>query len=161
MSARLRAQVETLGLQKQVHFIGTWPPERLKVPLSAADVFVLATSYEGWSNAFLEAMACGLPVVTTRVGGNAEVVSSPALGSLVEFGDRAALTAALDNALSRSWDRQQIIDYARANAWEKRIPQLIEVFEEALDRAMAASTDSPGTDCKQLNRDGGIEARNP
>ena len=162
MSARLRAQVEALGLQKQVHFIGAWPPDRLKLPLSAADVFVLATSYEGWANAFLEAMACGLPVVTTRVGGNAEVVSSPALGTLVEFGDRAALTAALDDALSRSWDRQRIIDYARANTWDKRVSQLLEVFEKVLGGATpaVASTDALGTGRVQVNRDSEIEAHN-
>jgi hypothetical protein len=63
---------------------------------------------------------------------NAEVVNSPALGTLVEFGDRAALTAALDDALSRAWDRERIIDYARANSWDRRVPQLLAVFDKAL-----------------------------
>jgi glycosyltransferase involved in cell wall biosynthesis len=143
MSAQLRAQVDSLGLQQHVHFVGPWPSERLKVPLSAADVFVLATSYEGWANVFLEAMACGLPVVTTRVGGNAEVVNSPALGTLVEFGDRAALTAALDEALARTWDRERILDYARANTWDRRIPQLLAVFDKAL-HGESAPVPAPG-----------------
>jgi glycosyltransferase involved in cell wall biosynthesis len=143
MSAQLRAQVDSFGLQQHVHFVGPWPPERLKVPLSAADVFVLASSYEGWANVFLEAMACGLPVVTTRVGGNAEVVGSPELGTLVEFGNRAALTAALDDALARTWDRERIIDYARANAWDRRIPQLLAVFEKAL-HGESVSLPTPG-----------------
>lgn len=143
MSARLRALVESLGLRERVHFVGLWPSERLKLPLSAGDVFVLATSYEGWANVFLEAMACGLPVVTTRVGGNAEVVNSPALGTLVEFGDRAALTAAVDDALSRTWDRDRIIDYARANSWDRRIPQLLAVFDKAL-HGESAPVPAPG-----------------
>lgn len=138
MSAQLHAQVESLRLNDHVRFVGTWPPERLKLPLSAADVFVLATSYEGWANVFLEAMACGLPIVTTRVGGNAEVINSPALGTLVEFGDRAALTAALDDALSRAWDRERIVDYARANSWDRRIPQLLAVFDKALQGSAAS-----------------------
>ncbi len=154
ISARLRAQVNALGLQEKVHFVGAWPPDRLKVPLSAADVFVLATSYEGWANAFLEAMACGLPVVTTRVGGNAEVVSSSELGTLVEFGDRAALTAALDDALSRSWNRQHIIDHARANTWDRRVAQLLDVFNRVLADVTPASAagGSLGSDRGQVSR---------
>ncbi len=136
ISARLRAQVERLGLGERVHFLGACAPDRLKLPLSAADVFVLATSYEGWANVFLEAMACGLPVVTTRVGGNAQVVCDAALGTLVPFGDQDALCSALSDALTRPWDRARIRAYAQANAWDQRIPALVALFEElARDRA--------------------------
>ena len=85
-----------LGLQERVHLLGNLPPEALKGVLSAADVFVLATRNEGWANVILEAMACGLPVVATDVGGNTEVISAPELGSIVPFGDGAELGAALD-----------------------------------------------------------------
>jgi glycosyltransferase involved in cell wall biosynthesis len=128
ISARLQAQVAELNLSGRVHFLGPYSPERLRVPLSAADVFVLATSYEGWANVFLEAMACGLPVVTTRVGGNAEVVSSPQLGSVVQFGDQLALTEAIHDALTRGWERADIVAFAQSNRWEERIPPLLEVF---------------------------------
>jgi glycosyltransferase involved in cell wall biosynthesis len=127
-SAQLRSTVADLGLQDCVRFLGVLAPETLKEPLSAADVFALATRNEGWANVLLEAMACGLPVVTTDVGGNAEVVSSPALGTLVPFGDRDRLTAALAAALERPWDRDAIIAYARANSWERRIATLAEEF---------------------------------
>ena len=80
-SAVLRRRAQELGLQDCVVFLGPLAPERLKVPLSAADVFVLATRNEGWANVFLEAMACGLPVVTTDVGGNAEVVCDRGAGN--------------------------------------------------------------------------------
>ena len=90
MSAKLKSLVRTLGLDDRVHFLGPLPNDRLKVPLSAADVFVLATSYEGWANVFLEAMACGLPVVTTDVGGNAQVVNDRSLGRIVPFGDTSS-----------------------------------------------------------------------
>lgn len=139
MATRLRAQAAVLGLGDRVRFLGPMAPEQLKLPLSAADVFVLATSYEGWANVFLEAMACGLPVVSTEVGGNAQVVSSPALGTLVPLGDGAALIAALGDALARDWDREQIVEYARANAWERRIPPLLEVLDGALQRQPQAA----------------------
>jgi teichuronic acid biosynthesis glycosyltransferase TuaC len=128
----LTAQVARLGLADRVHFLGALPPDELKWPLSASDVFVLATRNEGWANVFLEAMACGLPVITTDVGGNAEVVCRDELGSIVPFGDRAALQKALDAALNKDWDRAEILDYAQANQWEKRVTQLLQAFAPLL-----------------------------
>jgi teichuronic acid biosynthesis glycosyltransferase TuaC len=128
MSAALREQVHRLGLGQHVHFTGPLPPDRLAAPLSAADVFVLATANEGWANVFLEAMACGLPVVTTDVGGNAEVVNAAHLGRVVPFGDAQALKAALEEALALTWDRQRIVEYARDNTWDSRIAILAQHF---------------------------------
>jgi teichuronic acid biosynthesis glycosyltransferase TuaC len=125
---RLRQQVEALGLGERVHFLGTMPPEALREPLSAADLFVLSTRNEGWANVLLEAMACGLPVVTTDVGGNAEVVSRSELGMVVSFDDASALQHALSDALARQWDRNAIVSYARDNGWDKRIDCLHEIF---------------------------------
>ena len=125
---RLERQARDLGLDGVVRFLGAVPPPRLKWVLSAADVFVLATAREGWANVLLEAMACGLPVVTTRVGGNPEVVSSKNVGTLVPLGDQAALENALRDALSRPWDRAAILAYARQNGWPPRIDRLVEEF---------------------------------
>jgi glycosyltransferase involved in cell wall biosynthesis len=133
--AELTAQVAQLGLGERVHFLGALPPDELKWPLSAADVFVLATRNEGWANVFLEAMACGLPVVATAVGGNAEVVCRDELGSIVPFGDGPALQQALDNALNKDWDRGAILQYAQANQWDTRVAQLLRAFAPLLDAA--------------------------
>lgn len=137
-----RAELETLaarlGVADRVHFLGAMPPDELKWPLSAADVFVLATRNEGWANVFLEAMACGLPVVTTDVGGNAEVVCRDALGSIVPFGDRSALQQALDAALNREWDRDAILDYARDNQWDTRVAQLLQAFDGVMQTDVAS-----------------------
>jgi len=139
ISARLHAQVAELGLEDTVRFLGAMRPEDLKVPLSAADVFVLASSNEGWANVLLEAMACGLPVVTTDVGGNAEVLCRPELGIVVPFGDRAVLCSALESALVRTWDREAIVAHARANSWDSRVEALTEEFER-LARPAAPET---------------------
>jgi hypothetical protein len=63
------------------------------------------------------------------VGGNAEVVCRDALGSVVPFGDAAALARALDGALRREWDRAEIVAYARANQWDRRVEQLLHAFD--------------------------------
>lgn len=131
----LRALAVESGLADRVHFLGALAPEELKVPLSAADVFVLASSYEGWANVFLEAMACGLPVVTTDVGGNAEVVASGDLGAVVPYGDGDALEEAISSALVRPWNREAIRRHAETQSWDARIPRLLAAFELLLCRA--------------------------
>ncbi|MCB1762368.1 MAG: glycosyltransferase, partial [Gammaproteobacteria bacterium] len=124
----LMRQVKSLQLESRVHFLGAMPSTELKWPLSAADLFVLSTSNEGWANVFLEAMACGLPVVTTDVGGNKEVVCRPELGRIVPFGDATALLESVRSALSGSWDRTAIRKYAMENAWDQRVACLVEEF---------------------------------
>ena len=140
----LRSLVARLGLQERVHFLGPMPPQALHMPLSAADLFVLPSRYEGWANVLLEAMACGLPVVATDVGGNAQVVANASLGRIVPFGDADALVSALNEALHIDWDRRTLRAYAESNSWEARIPEVVEVFDRLLGhRSDAAQTRRP------------------
>ena len=127
---KLEYQVQCLNMQKHVRFLGALAAEELKTPLSAADVFVLATANEGWANVFLEAMACGLPVITTDVGGNQEVVKNDELGEIVPFGKPQALELALINALKRKWDNEVIVNYAKENTWDKRVSVLVKNFKQ-------------------------------
>ncbi len=124
----LEALARRHSVSDAVVFCGPKKPEELSDYYSAADVFALATEHEGWANVFLEAMACGLPVISTRVGGNAEVVAEPLTGELVDWWDADAFADALDRALSRSWDRAAIIDYARSNSWDDRVRRLLVEF---------------------------------
>lgn len=134
----LRQRAARLGVGDCVIFLGAVAPESLQLPLSAADLFVLATANEGWANVFLEAMACGLAVVTTDVGGNAEVVRDDALGAVVPFGDREALARAISRALERRWNRDAIIGYARSQSWDRQVARLVQEF-----RAVVRFSDVP------------------
>jgi sugar transferase (PEP-CTERM/EpsH1 system associated) len=102
----LDGQIRAAGLGDVVHLVG----ERQDVPtlLRAFDIFCLPSLAEGISNTVLEAMATGLPVVATAVGGNGELVAEGATGSLVTAGDPDALAAGLkplaeDAHLRRRW----------------------------------------------------------
>ena len=124
-------------------FLGTLAPEDLKVPLSAADVFVLSTHNEGWANVFLEAMACGLPVVTTDVGGNAEVVANAKLGILVPFGHPDKLAQAIADALDREWDRDAIVAHAKSNGWDRCVSVLVDEFAAIVARHAGTRVPKP------------------
>lgn len=135
MSAELKRQARRLDVADRVVFAGPVAPQDLSQWLSAADVFVLATRNEGWANVFLEAMACGLPVVTTDVGGNAEVVCREELGTIVPFGDEPALRQAIEQAIDKTWDRVSIVAYARENSWDQRIEVLASEFVQLVANA--------------------------
>jgi glycosyltransferase involved in cell wall biosynthesis len=79
-------------------------------------------------------MACGLPVITTDVGGNKEVVNDADLGTVVPFGEAQALTAALKDALQKNWDKNNIINYAKNNAWQKRVDKLVNEFNQLVSK---------------------------
>lgn len=144
-SDKLRQLAVDLGLAERVHFLGPRPPEELAGLLSAADVFVLATRNEGWANVLLEAMACGLPVVTTDVGGNPEVVCDASLGLITPFGDETALRDAMAAALRRNWDRAAIRAYAADNTWHQRVEVLVAEFRQLSRHADPARSTAPSS----------------
>ncbi|MDR3542770.1 MAG: glycosyltransferase [Desulfocapsaceae bacterium] len=126
---RLRLLVQELKLENRVLFAGGQPHGEMYRWLCAADVFVLPTTGEGWANVFLEAMACGLPVVTSRVGGNSEVVCSDDYGILFDLENAHDLLQAIRAALTKTWDHEKIVAYAQENTWEKRVAALVGHFE--------------------------------
>ena len=146
--ADLRGALERLaaqhGVADIVRFCGPQLPADLKWFYGAADVFALATAHEGWANVFLEAMACGLPVVTTRVGGNAEVVADASLGALVDWWDAPAFERALGEALARDWDRDAIVAYAQRNTWDRRIDVLLGELARAAGAPDPRTAAAPG-----------------
>jgi glycosyltransferase involved in cell wall biosynthesis len=81
--AALTAQIASLGLGDRVRLLGSVPHAELPALLGAADVMALASSSEGLANAWVEALACGTPIVVTDAGGAAEVVTERAYGRIV------------------------------------------------------------------------------
>lgn len=110
-AAELQAAVQALGLGSSL--VGALAPPDVRAQLLDADVFVLPSHWEGQPIAILEAMATGLPIVTTSVGANPDVVRAEIDGILVEPHDPPALAAALERVLSSSELRRSLGSSAR------------------------------------------------
>ena len=132
---QLEAQIGALGLREHVRILGNIPPTTVATWLRAADVFALGTAREGCCNAVLEALASGLPVVTTPAGDNAWFVEEGISGHIVPVDDVAAMADRVGTALARpDWDRTGIARKLtqQVGSWDRVAASVIEFFNERL-----------------------------
>lgn len=124
---RLLDHAQRLGVADRVTLAGAQPNAELLHWYSAADVFVLASSREGWANVLLEAMACGTPVVATDICGTPEVVR-PASGGRLVARDAAALSAAVESLMADKPDRAAVRRYAEGFSWQATTAAQLALF---------------------------------
>lgn len=117
VATALAARVAEAGLGPFVTMAGVRPNSELSLWYNAADVLCLASSEEGRPNVVVEALACGTPVVATRVWGTPEIVTGPTLGTLVDRSAPAFATAML-GALDREWNRDALVAHVKPLTWE-------------------------------------------
>jgi teichuronic acid biosynthesis glycosyltransferase TuaC len=142
MRGELEALIQSHGLMGRVTLPGSILNRELKHWYQAADLFVLASSREGWPNVVCEAQATGLPVVATKVWGVPEIIHEPALGTLIDGRTVEALAAAIDIALEKAWDREHIAKTGSARTWGTVADQVEVVFNEvAMSHRAGINTD--------------------
>ncbi|MDE3209790.1 MAG: glycosyltransferase family 4 protein [Pseudomonadota bacterium] len=117
-----------LGCADRVELLGAVAHAQLGDWFRAADLLCLPSHNEGVPNVVLEAMACGTPVVASRVGGIPEVLPAFA-GILVPARQPAALSAALVEATARHWERERIVEHARGFRWSDNIDRLEHILQ--------------------------------
>ncbi len=129
-------QVEELGLTDAVFFVGM--VEKVENYLSVADLMLLPSTTESFGLAALEAMACGVPVVATKVGGLPELILEGETGHLYPVGDVEAMAAGVLDILAagkldefRSNARQRAADHYSA---EQVVPLYEAYYQEIIDR---------------------------
>jgi len=115
---RLERLIAQHDLGHRIRLLGSVDQQVLPHWYRAADLLVLPTFREGGPNVVREALACGTPVVASRVGGVPELVTSEEMGLLVEPGDVDGLARSLHDALQRSWDRPKIAARAGGRDWQ-------------------------------------------
>jgi teichuronic acid biosynthesis glycosyltransferase TuaC len=122
--AQLEILSKDLGVADRVHFFGSLPHADIARFVQAADVAVLPSASEGLANAWIEALACGTPLVITDVGGAREVVNSPNGGRIVAR-EAAAIANAVSELLSQQLDRLAVATTVADYSWDRNGAALI------------------------------------
>lgn len=138
LASLLAEKVRAAGLQDSVLLAGQ--QANVSDWMSASDIYVSASNREGLSNTLLEAMACGLPVVVTRVSGTQEVVENPGAGLAVDIGDVEALARAITVLVNDDSLREQLGRRARTVIEERYSIQAVvrrheRLYERLTDKA--------------------------
>jgi glycosyltransferase involved in cell wall biosynthesis len=120
----LRALADRLDLADRVHFLGQLDHELLPQLLAAADVLVLPSASEGIANAWIEALACGTPLVLPDIGGAREVVRDGTAGLIVDR-DPGAIAAAVRAILADQPSADAVARNAERFSWDRNAEELV------------------------------------
>jgi glycosyltransferase involved in cell wall biosynthesis len=123
--ARLEVKAKTLGITEHVIFIGYVSESEKVAHFRLADVFAMPGRGEGFGFVFLEAMACGVPVVASTLDGSREAVRFGMLGQMVNPDDRTALSGAIIKALNSEKKIPEGLDYFSFANFQSRLQALV------------------------------------
>ena len=129
--ASLRARAARGDVAGRVHVLGQVGHDVLPMVMAAADALVLPSEYEGLANVWVEAMACGTPLVIPDVGGAREVVTSPSAGRIAER-TPAAIAAALRDLLATPPAQADVAANVAEFSWDKNAAKLVACWREAV-----------------------------
>jgi glycosyltransferase involved in cell wall biosynthesis len=135
LRVELTGLAASLGIADRVEFRG-WLPEP-GVVLAASDIFVMASLYEGFPNALLEAMACGLPVISTQSIGAGEIISDGHDGLLTPVGDADALADAMRRLIANPELRASLGRNGAAVSERYNLESIVAKWDAALAAAGA------------------------
>ena len=130
----LEQQVLDEGLEEMVFFLGRKDHTIIPLYVNASDILIVPSRNEGRSVATIEALACGKPVVASRVGGIPETIVNDQLGILVEKENPVALADGIMNALNRTWDERYISNYAKQYDQGQLISHVLKVYDKVHSR---------------------------
>ncbi|MCU0948190.1 MAG: glycosyltransferase [Porphyrobacter sp.] len=130
----LRNLATELGVADRVHFAGSVDHDLLPLILSAADAMVLPTVSEGLANVWVEALACGTPVVTCDVGGASELIDRELAGQLIER-STAGVIAGVRAVLAAPRDRLAVAALVDSFSWEANAADLADHYAALAARA--------------------------
>jgi glycosyltransferase involved in cell wall biosynthesis len=128
LESYLREQILKKGLSTHVRLVGWKDHRELPLWINSADLFVLPSLREGFPTVLPEAMACGKPIVATKVGGNSEAITNSELGILVKPHNCHELSNAILHSLERKWNERVISDNAKQYSWKNAAKRISEIY---------------------------------
>jgi glycosyltransferase involved in cell wall biosynthesis len=129
---RLELLATSIGIGDRIRFVGHLAQPDLRSLYSAADCLVLASEREGCPNVLLEAMACGTPVVATRVGGIPDIITTAAAGRLIDDRNPTAIVEAVGQLRTAPEPRAATRAYAERFGWREISLGQMAVFRDIL-----------------------------
>lgn len=131
--AHLKDLARDLGFTDRVYFAGSLDHDMLPLVLSASDAMVLPTANEGLANAWVEALACGTPVVTCDVGGARELIASHTAGRLVERNPES-VAAGVNEVLNNPPMRHAVAALVERFSWDAHAIELAAYYDQLIAR---------------------------
>ena len=124
---KYRKLAKELGVADQVRFAGSVPHDELPDMIGAADIMALVSESEGLANAWVEALACGTPVIASNVGGAPELIRSPDAGRIVER-DVQEIVTATKELLTNPIGQEKVAEQVAHFSWHENASQLENFF---------------------------------
>lgn len=131
---------QDLGVAGRVRFLGSIPQAALKNYYGAVDALLLASEREGWPNVLLESMACGTPVVATRVSGIPEIVAAPEAGLLIDRRTPQAIADAVRSMAANRPDPAATRAYAMRFQWDETTHGQLALYRRILQKPVSMET---------------------
>ena len=131
--AALRQLAANRGLADRVHFLGQVSHDALPLLLCAANAMVLPSESEGLANAWVEALACGTPVVIPDIGGARELMTSPVAGRIVQR-DATAIASAVSDLLANPPSQQDVAATVSHFSWDRNGASIAEIWRNLARR---------------------------
>lgn len=131
---QLHTAIQQQGVADRVTLIPRVGQDKLREYYAAADALILASSREGWANVLLESMACGTPVVATRIWGTPEVVTAPEAGILISERNASAVAAGVRTLFAQYPERAATRRYAERFNWRETSDGQMALFRSILGR---------------------------
>ena len=131
--SNLESLIKQRKLEKNVFLIGAKPHDTIMNWMNAADVFVIPSRMESASVVLLEALACGRPVVSSKVGIVPSVINSDQYGYVLEGNTSDYLYGGIKKALNREWSYKEISEYAQSFSWESSVKELVNIYSNIID----------------------------